>query len=1077
MALISPGVEVSIIDESNYIPAGTNSVPYILIATAQNKVSGTGTGVASGTLASNANKVYLITSQRDLVTTFGNPFFYKTSNGTPINGYELNEYGLLTAYSVLGVSNRAYVQRVDVDLAALTASLSRPTGDPDNGAWWFDTAESREGFFEWNETTQAFTNVIPIMITSTDDLTSGVPKASIGSIGDYAVVATNTNNPTYFKNTSNDWVLVGSDDWKNSWAAITSPNTSPTLTNGNSIKLNDSIVTCTGTTITTFASNINSAAIAGITAAVVNNKLVIYIDSAATNDGSTADGGVLAIDNNSGTLLTALGITADEYYAPSLQQSAHTVVPRWRTTDNEPHPTGSLWFKTTSVNLGASLIVKQYDATTDVFNQVACPLYVDQPSANKTLDPGTNGGGKNIPAGSLFAQYDFNEDNTLTFKFLERAATGSTTITGSLTNPTFVVGETFTVQVSAANSTALSSAVTVTLSGTTAESFVADFTAANIPNTIARILNTGAIQLTHTQGGLFVFVEQGSPSVPIQDAGFIPGETTGVTDGPNDEIILSNWIPMGGTDAYTANDVAPDQNPANGTPWYYSDSSVADIMINDGSAWKGYRTVTNDVRGFNLVNTDPEGPIFAATAPITQSDTTALVNGDLWIDTGDLENYPAIYRWQTVEGVDQWVLIDTSDQTTENGILFADARWGINGTTDPVAGDLPEIADMLTSNYLDIDKPDYTLYPTGTLLFNTRRSGFNVKEFRVNYFNASDFPDDTLPTEKDTWVTVSGNQDNGAAYMGRKAVRQMVLQAMKAGIDTNTDAREEQRAFNLIACPGYPELAANMINLNNDRNNTAFVVADTPMRLAANGTDILTWVTNDNGNGVEDAITQRDPYIGVFYPSCQANDLSGSTVVQPPSHMMLRTLIRSDEIAFPWLAPAGTRRGTVDNATQLGYIDATTGEFQTTAIRVGLRDTLYENDINPITFIPGTGILNYGNKTYYGVDSALDRINVARLIAYIRGRLQSIANSFLFEPNDKITRDEVKNSVEGLMNDLLAKRGIYDYLVVCDESNNTPSRIDRNELYLDIAIEPVKAVEFIYIPVRIKNTGSISAGT
>jgi phage tail sheath protein FI len=106
----------------------------------------------------------------------------------------------------------------------------------------------------------------------------------------------------------------------------------------------------------------------------------------------------------------------------------------------------------------------------------------------------------------------------------------------------------------------------------------------------------------------------------------------------------------------------------------------------------------------------------------------------------------------------------------------------------------------------------------------------------------------------------------------------------------------------------------------------------------------------------------------------------------------------------------------------------------------------------------------------------LDRINVARLVAYIRGRLNEIGKTFVFEPNDQITRNEITNAITGLLVDLVNKRGIYDYLVVCDLSNNTPARIDRNELYVDIAIEPVKAVEFIYIPVRIKNTGEIAAG-
>jgi phage tail sheath protein FI len=192
--------------------------------------------------------------------------------------------------------------------------------------------------------------------------------------------------------------------------------------------------------------------------------------------------------------------------------------------------------------------------------------------------------------------------------------------------------------------------------------------------------------------------------------------------------------------------------------------------------------------------------------------------------------------------------------------------------------------------------------------------------------------------------------------------------------------------------------------------------------------------------------------------------------------MMLRTIVRSDEVAYPWLAPAGVRRGVIDNADRIGYIDAATGEFITIATGQGLRDVLYLNKINPITFIPGVGITNYGNKTESAVASALDRINVARLVAYIRGRLNEIGKTFVFEPNDQITRNEFTNAVDGLMIDLVAKRGIYDYLIVCDLSNNTPARIDRNELWMDIAIEPVKAVEFIYIPVRIKNTGELASG-
>ena len=490
-------------------------------------------------------------------------------------------------------------------------------------------------------------------------------------------------------------------------------------------------------------------------------------------------------------------------------------------------------------------------------------------------------------------------------------------------------------------------------------------------------------------------------------------------------------------------------------------------MIHNGTAWVGYKTVTSDARGFNLSNTDPSGPIISASEPTAQTDATALVYGDIWINTSDIDSYPKIYRWESVDSEDKWVLIDNGDQTTEAGILFADFRYHDSGTDDVTTSDVTPITTLQSSNYLDIDAPSATLYPKGMLGFNLRRSSGNVKQYKKNYFNAVDYPEDTLPTEKNAWVTVSGLKNDGSPYMGRFAQRNVIVSAMKSVLDTSSELREEQRNFNVLAVPGYPELIQNMVKLNNERRNTGFIVGDTPFRLAPNSTDVQNYATNtklavDNN---EDGLVTADTYLGVFYPSGRTTDLDGNGIVVPPSHMILRTLIRSDEASFPWFAPAGTRRGGVDNATALGYIDKAEGEFKTVGIRESLRDTLYENKINPISFFPGQGILNFGNKTRHGSASALDRINVARLVAYVRERLGEITKPFVFEPNDKLTRDEVKGVVESLMNDLVAKRGLFDYLVVCDETNNTADRIDRNELYIDVAIEPVKAVEFIYIPI------------
>jgi phage tail sheath protein FI len=238
---------------------------------------------------------------------------------------------------------------------------------------------------------------------------------------------------------------------------------------------------------------------------------------------------------------------------------------------------------------------------------------------------------------------------------------------------------------------------------------------------------------------------------------------------------------------------------------------------------------------------------------------------------------------------------------------------------------------------------------------------------------------------------------------------------------------------------------------------------------------LTTWGTNANlvtDNG-DDGVVTYDEYLAVYYPNGFTTDLSGSPAVVPASHMMLKTITLSDNVSFPWFAPAGTRRGGITNATAVGFIDAATGEFQTVALNEGQRDTLYDLKINPIPFFNGIGLVAHGQKTRARNASALDRINVARLVVYLRSQLNKLARPYIFEPNDKITRDEIKQAVESLLLELVGLRALYDFAVVCDESNNTPSRIDRNELYVDIAIEPVKAIEFIYIPLRVQNTGEI----
>lgn len=1076
MALVSPGVQVTVTDQSNYAPAALGSVAYILLATAQDKVAPGGTAIAAGTLKENAGKVYTITSQRDLVTTFGSPIFKTTSGGAPINGDEQNEYGLLAAYSALGVSNTLYVQRADVDLSALEGTTIRPLANPSAGNLWLDVANSSWGVFEWDYSTQTFAQKAPSVITSTSYLAPDnfTPNVNFGAIGSYVVNAYSAYNPVFYKIYDNTWQQVGNVGWQKGIPSVTGnvSSTAAVIANTSIISVNSTNVTLTATSnITAVADAINAALpynTSGIFARVANNQLVLSATS-----GGTALGNVTIADV-SGTALASLGLTAGRYPAADTAIAPYYNIPEWQGNVQASKPTGSVWQKATSLGNGENMVVKQYNSATSTWSTLTTQSYADVFAATFGLDP--TGGGINVPQGTTFNQYDPYENQYLANYLWYRKTAGATVVTGSTTSPSITTG-TFTIETRANAASATTSTYTVTVSTGSVNGFVQAVAAANIPNVTASQATTGAITITHELGGDMVMTDvSGSP---LASAGINTNATnvyaTPVTG--DTSLIGSNWQPFASR-TYTPSASRPYVAPATGKLWYYNTPSRVDIMINTGSAWQGYQNVASDIRGYNLTETNPTGPILSSSEPTAQDDGTSLVLGDLWLDTSDLENYPKLYRYQVVNSINQWVLIDNTDSVGQNGITFADARWDTDGTSNPATDAIPAITELLVSNYTDLDAPDPTLYPRGMLLWNTRASGYNVKEYKSQYFTSAAYPNETLPDMPSTWVSVSGYDVTGVPNFGRKAPRGVVVAALKSSIDSSTALREDQNQFNLIACPAYPELIPNMTALNSDRDNTAFIIGDSPLRLQATGTAIQSWAQNsmDASSTGEYGLNTINPYVGVYYPQGQTNDLDGNAVVVPASHAVIRAIIKSDTIAYPWLAPAGTRRGLIDNLNAIGYIDSSTGQFISIGVTQGLRDVMYTNKINPLTYLPGNGLLVYGQKTLSSTPSALDRINVARLVNYLRQQLNILGRPFVFEPNDPITRNAMLAVVNSLLNDLVAKRGVTDYLVVCDTTNNTPERIARNELWVDVAVQPTKDVEFIYIPIRLKNPGEIQAG-
>lgn len=785
--LVSPGVAVSVIDQSAYVSAGQGTVPLIIMATQQDKTFDGAT--AEGTTSANAGKPILVGSQRELIELFGNPEF-KVVDGTPIHGYETNEYGLLAAYSFLGLANRAYVIRADVDTAQLEPSATEPSGDPVNGTYWLDLANTKFGIFEATASgINGWTYKNPIIISSLSQTVGGsgiVPNSSIGSNGDYAVVTTTTNNQA-FKKVSGSWVEV----------------TDGTL----------------GKTV----------------------------------------------------------FAAPHYNVPSAG------VP------------GEVWIKTTTPNNGLSLALKKFNSTSGQWASITVPSYTDDTAAE-------TGFGASLTEGKVYAQ---------------------------------------------------------------------------------------------------VYGTDGQYKLRIY------------TSGSWDDLV------------YEASSTAPIGSTPNGTLWY-NDNLVADIYEKTAGGWTPVTgTVTID-------STEPAG----------SSD------GDIWVDSSDTENYPVIYMRDS----GAWVLRDNADQTTPNGVVFADLTVTAGDTTNSGA-----------ATAVDGDAPDPDFYPEGILCWNSIISTGNVK-----VYNATG----------GYWQTESGNYDSGpkagAPYMLRKAQRRVVVKRMQAAVSGNDRIREETIYYSLIAAPGYPELLDEMITLNSDCKETKFVVVDSPFRLEPRGSDLVDWISGTNaGTNGEDGLTSRIFSAAVYYPSVLTTDLDGNDVVQPASHVVLRTIAYNDQVAYPWFAPAGLTRGVITNASNIGYVNME-NEFVPVALTNGQRDTLYANRMNPLVNFRGQGLFVFGQKTLHTQDSALDRVNVARLVGYLRERFEPLARAFIFEPNDRYTRANIKLQFDRFLGDIVAKRGIYDFLVVCDESNNTPARIDRNELYVDVAIEPVKAAEFIYIPIRLVNTGTLA---
>jgi phage tail sheath protein FI len=272
-----------------------------------------------------------------------------------------------------------------------------------------------------------------------------------------------------------------------------------------------------------------------------------------------------------------------------------------------------------------------------------------------------------------------------------------------------------------------------------------------------------------------------------------------------------------------------------------------------------------------------------------------------------------------------------------------------------------------------------------------------------------------------------------------------------------------------------------MISLLDNKDDYQFNVLLTPGLYIADYSDqISSIVTNTQnrgdsifildgvafGSSVPDAVSaaasQNTSYAASYWPWVQIVEPStGNNVWVPPSTVIAGVYAYNDSVAEPWFAPAGINRGGLSTVIRAEK-----------KLAQSQRDTLYTGKVNPIATFPGTGVVVYGQKTLQSRASALDRVNVRRLLIALKSYIGQVANNLVFEQNTIATRNQFLSQVNPYLTSVQQRQGLYAYKVVMDDTNNTPDVIDRNELVGAIYIQPVKTAEFIYLNFNITPTGA-----
>ena len=323
------------------------------------------------------------------------------------------------------------------------------------------------------------------------------------------------------------------------------------------------------------------------------------------------------------------------------------------------------------------------------------------------------------------------------------------------------------------------------------------------------------------------------------------------------------------------------------------------------------------------------------------------------------------------------------------------------------------------------------------------------------------------PAPSSTGYTLTGGTDGVPTSPDDQD--SLIIGSYTAGSGLFAFSDPEQVDIDLLAVPGNSSTSVivGMFDLCQNYRQDCLAIVDPPPDLTP--TEVAQW-----SNGMMPYQTERlnSDYGALYWPWVVIRDYYNKVdVTVPPSGAVLATIAYSDSISFPWYAPAGLTRGIVP------------GIKDVVAIPTGPeRDAMYgnRNAINPIVIYPDpniTGFVIWGQKTLQRAVSALDRINVRRMLFYIEKQIRLLAKNILFEPNTEAVRTNFVSLCAGVLNNVKINNGIYDYFIKCDTELNTPDVIDRNELRARIGVQPTRAIEFIFIEFSLHRTGSFTEST